>query len=163
MTMWKSLRGQERKAEGRWRKSGHVTSLLEKLHWLPIKDCIVLKILLLTCKALKNKGPIHLKSIVFTRPAITQSSLCNGPTHAQHPNNKTENFWWQSLPCGCSLGMEQLPSQYRIIKLNHPFQVIIKNSTLWKKCGERHLSQKRLRIFYMEKALYQMDYYYYYY
>ena len=46
------------------KKHDHVTPLLAKLHWLPIKDRILFKILLLTFKALHNKGPIYLKELL---------------------------------------------------------------------------------------------------
>ena len=57
------------------KKHDHVTPLLAKLHWLHIMDCIVFKILLLTCKALQNKGPIYLKELFsLQQPSLNLSS-----------------------------------------------------------------------------------------
>ena len=38
--------------------------MLAKLHWLPIKERVLSKILLLTFKAQHNKGPIYLKKLL---------------------------------------------------------------------------------------------------
>ena len=48
----------------RSKKHDHVTPLLANLHWLPIKDHIIFKILILTFKALHNKSPIYLKELL---------------------------------------------------------------------------------------------------
>ena len=64
----------------------HITPVLQQLHWLPIKYCIIYKILLLTFKAINNLGPsvsyrappyqdTHpFSQIVFLHPAHPPSS-----------------------------------------------------------------------------------------
>ena len=43
------------------RKYDHITPVLRELHWLPVKERIDFKILLLTFKALNNMAPAYLK------------------------------------------------------------------------------------------------------
>ena len=43
------------------KKRDHVTPILISLHWLPVEQRILFKILLLTFKTLQNKGPSYLK------------------------------------------------------------------------------------------------------
>ena len=74
------------------KKHDHVTPLLAKLHWLPIKDRIIYKILLLTFKALHDKGPIYLKRAIRTAHAIMKPALSNRPSYVQHPKKQTEEL-----------------------------------------------------------------------
>ena len=46
------------------KKSDHVTPLLYDLHWLPIEDRIIFKILLLAFKSLNGAGPVYLKDLL---------------------------------------------------------------------------------------------------
>ena len=53
-------------------KTSHVTSYLQKLHWLPISYCILFKYNLITFKAIKFSQPTYLSSL------IKSSSLNHG-------------------------------------------------------------------------------------
>ena len=46
------------------RKYDHITPVLRELHWLPVKERIDFKILLLTFKALNNMAPAYLKDML---------------------------------------------------------------------------------------------------
>ncbi|XP_072016946.1 uncharacterized protein [Amphiura filiformis] len=46
------------------RKSDHITPVLYKLHWLPVRERIVYKILLLTFKILNGEAPAYLSNLV---------------------------------------------------------------------------------------------------
>ena len=46
------------------RKYDHVTPLLENLHWLPVKERITFKVLLLTFKSLRGEAPSYLSDLV---------------------------------------------------------------------------------------------------
>ena len=46
------------------RKYDHITPILRELHWLPVKERIDFKILLLTFKALNNMAPAYLKDML---------------------------------------------------------------------------------------------------
>ena len=74
------------------RKHDHVTPLLAKLHWLPIKDRILFKILLLTCKALQNKGPIYLKELFsLHQPSLNLRSVMD-PLLLNIPKTRLKTF-----------------------------------------------------------------------
>ena len=46
------------------RKFDHVTPILIELHWLPVRQCIVFKILLYTFKALHGATPTYLTELI---------------------------------------------------------------------------------------------------
>ena len=46
------------------KKRDHVTPTLRELHWLPVEQRILFKVMLLTFKALNNKGPAYLKELL---------------------------------------------------------------------------------------------------
>ena len=48
------------------RKYDHVTPILKKLHWLPVKQRIKYKIAVLTSKALNNQAPKYLSDLIQT-------------------------------------------------------------------------------------------------
>ena len=56
----------------RLERTGHVTTFLQKLHWLPITYCILFKYNLITFKAIKFSQPTYLTSLIKT------SSLTRG-------------------------------------------------------------------------------------
>ena len=45
-------------------KSHHITPILQQLHWLPVKDRISFKLLLLTFKALHGLAPIYISELI---------------------------------------------------------------------------------------------------
>ena len=45
-------------------KYDHITPIFHELHWLPVKYCIIYKILLLTYKCLHGMGPIYLQELL---------------------------------------------------------------------------------------------------
>ena len=47
-------------------KYGHITPLLRELHWLPVEQRIVFKILLLTFKSLNDLGPSYIRDMLQT-------------------------------------------------------------------------------------------------
>ena len=46
------------------RRHDHITPMLKELHWLPVDQCIVFKILLFTCKALNGLAPVYLSDLL---------------------------------------------------------------------------------------------------
>ena len=45
-------------------KSHHITPVLQQLHWLPVKDRVSFKLLLLTFKALHGLAPIYISELI---------------------------------------------------------------------------------------------------
>ena len=48
----------------RTRKYDHITPVLQDLHWLPVKQRIIYKILLLTFKSLSGTAPIYISELI---------------------------------------------------------------------------------------------------
>ena len=69
------------------KKHDHVTPILSSLHWLPVEQRITFKILLLTFKALHDKGPGYLKNLLVpyspsrTLRSANNKMLCCPKTH----------------------------------------------------------------------------------
>ena len=49
------------------RKHDHITQILRRLHWVPVRYGIIFKILLLTYKALNGQAPRYIKDVVKYR------------------------------------------------------------------------------------------------
>ena len=58
------------------RKRDHITPILMQLHWLPIQQRILFKVLLLVYKSVNGKGPDYLKELLV--PYIPSRSLRSG-------------------------------------------------------------------------------------
>ena len=54
----------------RARKFDHITPVLEKLHWLPVKQHIVFKMIVLLYKVLQQTGPIYLQELIKIRQPL---------------------------------------------------------------------------------------------
>ena len=62
------------------KKHDHVTPLLHDLHWLPVEDRIIFKVLLLVFKSMNNEGLVYLKDLfTFCKPPLNLRSAENVP------------------------------------------------------------------------------------
>ncbi len=59
----------------RCHKYDHITPVLSDLHWLPIKERIICKVLVLTYKAIHDLAPPYLKSLLV--PHVPGCLLCS--------------------------------------------------------------------------------------
>ena len=59
-----SLQNAAARVVSRVGKYDHITPVLKNLHWLPVEQRVIFKILLLTYKILHDTGPIYLKKFV---------------------------------------------------------------------------------------------------
>ena len=90
------------------KKHDHVTSLFFELHWLPVHERIIFKVLLLTYKSLHGQGPQYLKDLlVWHRPARSLRSANSLQLDIPRTNFKTFGDrafaaaapkMWNSLP-----------------------------------------------------------------
>lgn len=90
------------------RKHDHVTSILIDLHWLPVEQRIIFKVLLLTYKSLHGKGPSYLKNILTPyHPTLNLRSehgnlLCVPQSHYAEMSKRAfalrAPVEWNSLP-----------------------------------------------------------------
>ena len=68
----------------RTRFSDHITPVLRDVHWLPVKFCIMYKILLLTYKCLHGAAPEYLTDLIQVyKPVRSLRSSCK-QTFFQH-------------------------------------------------------------------------------
>ena len=71
--------------------SHHITKVLILLHWLPVKQRITYKILLMTCKAINNIGPNYLKMLL--NPSVPSRSLRSSSKNLMVvPKTNTKTF-----------------------------------------------------------------------
>ena len=57
-------------------KREHITPILERLHWLPVEQRVIFKILLITYKASNNLAPTYLSDCI-TKVSDAQSAPLN--------------------------------------------------------------------------------------
>ena len=100
----------------KWRKYDHITPVLVDLHWLPVKQKIDFKILLLTYKALNGLAPAYMRELLI--PYSPKRTLRSTENHLLTPPRcRLEYFGkrsfaaaaptlWNNLP----LNIKQAPS-----------------------------------------------------
>jgi len=110
----------------RTRKHEHITPVLESLHWLPVKQRISYKILLLVYRERYNKAPIYFKDMLQEKSTsrILRSSNC-GLLHIPKTNTKTYGDNSFSV-CGPKL-WNDLPAQIRDCSSLPRFKKLLKS------------------------------------
>ena len=68
------------------RKSCHITPMLKELHWLPVSQRIVFKLMLIVHKSVNNIAPIYISELLKVYTHFTQCAL------QQHVTPKGTNF-----------------------------------------------------------------------
>ena len=66
------------------KRSDHISPVLKRLHWLPIKQLITYKIALLTYKTLTNKQPSYLLDLITPLSASGRCSSSQNHLLTQH-------------------------------------------------------------------------------
>lgn len=89
-------------------KSDHITPILFKLHWLPVKERITFKLLLITFKALRGQAPSYISELLnIYQPSrsLRSSSLkylsvpkCNTVSYGHRAFSVASAKLWNSLP-----------------------------------------------------------------
>ena len=46
------------------KKTNHITSVFKKMHWLPVNDRIMFKLLLITYKSLNGLAPVYINELL---------------------------------------------------------------------------------------------------
>ena len=92
----------------------HVTSILQTLHWLPVKKRIVFKILLLTFKVLNGQPPSYLSDLlVVNRPVRALRSNSDNSTRLVTPLYRTETYGGRAFSSCAPRLWNQLPPALR--------------------------------------------------
>ena len=95
------------------KKYDRATPLLFDLHWLPIEDRIIFKILLLTYKALREAGPVYLKDLlVLYKPALNLRSADDSLT-LDIPKTKLVTYGDKAFSVKAAVEWNKLPWEIR--------------------------------------------------
>ena len=78
------------------RKYDHITPIFISLHWLPVRQRISYKILLITYKILNNLAPPYLSDVINI-PNPTRSLRSNDALLLKKPKIKTQNYGGRTL------------------------------------------------------------------
>ena len=92
----------------RTKRNEHISPILDKLHWLPIKKRIVFKIVLLTYKALNGHAPQYLRELLRERKPL-RKLRSSGKLNLQETKANTKYYggrafsvyapkYWNNLP-----------------------------------------------------------------
>ena len=123
------------------RKHDHVTPLLAKLHWLPIKDRILFKVLLLTCKALQNKGPIYLKELFSLHQLSLNLPSEMDPLLLNIPKTRLKTFGDKAFSVVAAREWNNLSPSIRSSNSSIHFKSLLKTH-LFERSAERDVSLK---------------------
>ena len=108
------------------KKYDHVSPLFSKLHWLPTTDRITFKVLLLTFKALNNKGPVYLKDLfTFYHPPRHRRSASD-PLILEIPRSKLKTYGDRSFSINAARKWNKLPLKIRSAKTVASFKSQLK-------------------------------------
>lgn len=108
------------------KKHDHVTPLLHDLHWLPIEDRIIFKVLLLTYKALNEAGPVYLRDL-FTiyRPPLNLRSA-DDPLTLDIPKTNLATYGDKAFSVKAAVEWNKLPLDTRSSQSVNSFKTKLK-------------------------------------
>ena len=76
------------------RKRDHITDTMCRLHWLPVRDRIQFKVLLLTFKALNNLAPEYMSELLTIYTPSRSLRSTNQPTRLLVPRTNRVTYSW---------------------------------------------------------------------
>ena len=92
-------------------KHEHITQVLKQLHWLPIRQRIQYKVLVLTFKSINGSAPSYLKEIVVKRPM--KRTRADGNNDLVIPAVKCKSFGGRSFAYGGPKLWNALPKELK--------------------------------------------------
>ncbi|XP_028516270.1 uncharacterized protein LOC114575494 [Exaiptasia diaphana] len=105
-------------------KHDHITEIIKQLHWLPIRQRIHYKVLVLTFKSINGSAPSYLEEIVTKRPL--KRTRADGNNDLVIPVIKHETFGGRSFAyCGPKL-WNSLPKELKNCKDINIFKKLLK-------------------------------------
>ena len=108
------------------KKHDHVTPLLHDLHWLPIEDRIIFKVLLLAYKSLNDVGPVYLKDLQhFYKPSFNLRSA-DDSLKLIIPRTKLSTYGDRAFSVIAAVEWNKLPMQIRSSKSVQSFKSQLK-------------------------------------
>ena len=114
------------------KKHEHITPILVNLHWLPVRQRILYKILLLTFKALNSLAPEYISILVTTKKTV-RSLRSNNKMLLELPSSKLKTYGDRSFKVAAANEWNNLPLFLRTIDSLNSFKAELK-TYLFKKC-----------------------------
>ena len=109
----------------RTKKSEHITPVLINLHWLPVQQRIIFKLLLNTYKALKGLTPDYLSTpLTVYKPA--RSLRSSAAKNLSVPKSRTTTYGDRSFACACPKLWNQLPQHIKLSETLESFKSRLK-------------------------------------
>ena len=105
------------------KKYDSITPVLKQLHWLPVRQRIDFKVLLITFKALNDLAPNYLKDVILTKQH--RRSLRNKTT-LYVPRTSTKSFGDRAFSAAAPKLWNSLPADTRAIQTLSNFKKAIK-------------------------------------
>jgi len=112
----------------------HITPVLRQLHWLPVKERINYKILLLTYKALNGQGPVYIKDMLVPCTGLRsrEKLLLKIPatklvTYGDRAYSKAAPILWNALPL--ELRQCKTTNTFKNRLKTHLFKIAFDNET----------------------------------
>ena len=110
-------------------KSHHITPILQQLHWLPVKDRISFKLLLLTFKALHGLAPVYISELIkpYNPSRSLRSSTLN---YLSVPKSNTATYGDRCFSVAAPKLWNSLPGDFRYIENLCTFKLVLRNGFL---------------------------------
>ena len=106
-------------------KSCHITPVLRELHWLPVKDRITFKLLLLSFKALNGLAPIYISELL--KPYDSSRSLrSSSQNYLSVPKSNSATYGDRCFSVAAPKLWNSLPTDFRFIKNLDSFKAKVK-------------------------------------
>ena len=112
-------------------KHEHISPVLQGLHWLPVEQRIIYKVLLMTFKALNGLAPTYLSDLLC--PYNPSRALRSSNQNLLHePSYRLKTYGARSYRCAAPRLWNKLPPQMRSVT----------NLVTFKRCLKTHLFKK---------------------
>ena len=109
----------------RTKKSERITLILINLHWLPVQQRIIFKLLLNTYKALKGMAPDYLSTLLTVyKPA--RSLRSSAAKNLSVPKSRTTTYGDRSFAYACPKRWNQLPQHIKLSETLESFKSRLK-------------------------------------
>ena len=106
--------------------SNHITPILKQLHWLPIRQRIHYKILLLTFKALNGLAPLYLSNLLRPYNVEAYALRANNFNKLDQPKARTKTYGERAFSYAAPNLWNNLPMEIRSITTVDLFKSSIK-------------------------------------
>ncbi len=97
------------------RRSDHITPVMRSLHWLPLKERIEYKIILLTHQTLKGLTPAYLNDLLVAKPVHRASLRSNNLSLLDIPRSSTPTYGDRAFCVAAPTLWNNLPQSIRSI------------------------------------------------